>query len=280
MRRVTMKNSGWNIGVCSWSLQAEINDVAAVMKNDDINHVHLAVGPALADNGEYLAAVKQQDWVISSTMIAFAEEDYSSLDAIKVTGGVVPDDSWEKNKKIIADAAKITSELGVQYLSFHAGFIDHTDTEKYQIMCDRIKTTADIAAGSGIMLLMETGQESAADLAGFMKDINHPSVAINFDPANMILYDKGDPIEAVKVLSPWIKHVHIKDAIKTEIPGQWGAEVPWGDGQVGSEKFLTALKEIGYEGAIAIEREAGNSRIDDITSAVGILKRDMSKIKP
>ena len=147
-------------------------------------------------------------------------------------------------------------------------------------MCDRIKTTADIAAGSGIMLLMETGQESAADLAGFMKDINHPSVGINFDPANMILYDKGEPIEAVKVLSPWIKHVHIKDATKTEIPGQWGAEVPWGDGQVGSEKFLTALKEIGYEGALAIEREAGNSRIDDITRAVGILKRDMSRIKP
>lgn len=276
-----MENSGWNIGVCSWSLQTKINDVAAVMKNNGINHVHLAVGPALADNGkEYLAAVKQQDWVVSSTMIAFEEEDYSSLDVIKVTGGVVPDDSWEKNKKIIADASKITCDLGVQYLSFHAGFIDHTDTEKYQIMCDRIKTTADIAADSGIMLLMETGQESAADLAGFMKDINHPSVGINFDPANMILYDKGDPIEAVKVLSPWIKHVHIKDAIKTEVPGQWGAEVPWGDGQVGNEKFLTALKEIGYEGTLAIEREAGNSRIDDITRAVGILKRDMSRIKP
>jgi len=276
MRRVAMENSRWNIGVCSWSLQAEINDVAAVMKKNGINHVHLAIGPALADNGkEYLAAVKQQDWVVSSTMIAFAEEDYSTLDAIRVTGGVVPDDSWEKNRNIIAAASEITRELGVQYLSFHAGFIDHTDTGKYQIMCDRIKTTADIAADSGIMLLMETGQESAADLAGFMKDISHPSVGINFDPANMILYDKGDPIEAVKVLSPWIKHVHIKDAIKTEIPGQWGSEVPWGDGQVGSEKFLAALKEIGYKGVLAIEREAGNSRIDDITSAVGILKRDM-----
>ena len=73
---------------------------------------------------------------------------------------------------------------------------------------------------------------------------------------------------------------HIKDAVKTEVPGQWGAEVPWGDGQVGSERFLTALKEIGYEGSLAIEREAGNSRIEDITSAVTILKRDISRIKP
>jgi len=269
-----MDNSRWNIGVCSWSLQAGIDDIAAVMDKIGVNHVHLAVGPALTDDGkEYIAAIRQQDWVISSTMISFEEEDYSSPETIKVTGGVVPDDSWEKNKKIFTDAVRITCQLKVQYLSLHAGFIDHTDSEKYQVMCDRIKYMADIAAGSGIILLLETGQESANDLAGFIKDVNHPAVGINFDPANMLLYDKGNPIEAIKVLSPWIKHVHIKDAIKTEIPGQWGAEVPWGDGQVPGDKFLATLKEVGYEGALAVEREAGDSRIDDIALAVERLKQ-------
>jgi sugar phosphate isomerase/epimerase len=206
-------------------------------------------------------------------MIDFDQEDYSTLDTIKVTGGVVPDDCWEKNKKVFAAAAKVTSELSVKYLSMHAGFIDHTDVEKYKVMCDRIKCLADIAAENGIILLMETGQEIAGDLAGFMNEIAHPAVGINFDPANMILYDKGDPIDAVKVLSPWIKHVHIKDAIKTETPGQWGREVPWGDGQVDSRKFLAVLNEIGYKGTLAIEREAGDSRLEAITLAAERLKQ-------
>ncbi len=269
-----MENAKWNIGICSWSLQTGVTEVADAMKKIGINHIHLAVGPALGDGGkEYLEAVKQRDWVISSTMIDFDQEDYSTLDTIKITGGVVPDDCWEKNKKIFAAAAKVTSELSVKYLSMHAGFIDHNKNEKYLSMCQRMKYLADIAADNGIMLLMETGQETANDLAGFMSEIAHPAAGINFDPANMILYDKGDPIDAMKVLSPWIKHVHIKDAIKSETPGQWGREVPFGDGQVDSVKFLAVLNEIGYKGTLAIEREAGDSRLEDITLAVERLKQ-------
>ncbi len=263
----------WNIGVCSWSLQTGINGVAAVMKETGIDHVHLAVGPALEEGGQdYLSAVKQQDWTISSTMIGFPQEDYSTLDTIKVTGGVLPDDNWPANEKLFAGAAEVTKDLEVEYLSMHAGFIDHTDVEKYKVMCDRIKGMADVAEANGIMLLMETGQETAEEMASFLKDLDHPAVGINFDPANMILYDKGDPIEAVKVLGPWIKHVHIKDANRTETPGQWGAEVPWGDGQVDSEKFLNALTEIGYEGTLAIEREAGSNRAGDIKLAIERLR--------
>jgi len=83
----------------------------------------------------------------------------------------------------------------------------------------------------------------------------------------MILYNKGDPIEAVLELSPWVKHIHIKDAIRTKQPGTWGTEVQWGDGQVGSKRFLHTLKEIGFEGVLAIEREAGADRLADIRLA-------------
>ena len=83
----------------------------------------------------------------------------------------------------------------------------------------------------------------------------------------MILYAKGDPIEAVRILAPWIKHVHIKDAVKSSVPGEWGTEVPWGDGEVGCDRFIQALDEIGYAGALAIEREGGESRGEDIKLA-------------
>jgi sugar phosphate isomerase/epimerase len=117
------------------------------------------------------------------------------------------------------------------------------------------------------MLLLETGQETAEELREFMEKLNHPAIGVNFDPANMILYDKGNPIDAVRVLAPWIKHIHIKDATRTTQPGTWGAEVPWGDGQVGTEAFLNVLKEIGFEGVLAIEREAGDDRFGDIKLA-------------
>jgi len=89
----------------------------------------------------------------------------------------------------------------------------------------------------------------------------------------MILYDKGNPLEAVQTLAPWIKHVHIKDGIRTEVPGTWGQEVPWGDGQVGGDDFLKALRQIGYSGVLAIEREAGENRFEDIKLAAERLSK-------
>ncbi len=122
------------------------------------------------------------------------------------------------------------------------------------------------------MLLLETGQETAEELRSFLKELDHPAVGVNFDPANMILYDKGNPIEAVRVLAPWVKHIHVKDANRTAQPGTWGAEVPWGNGQVQPEKFLNALTEIGFDGALAIEREAGDDRPGDIKLAADRLR--------
>ena len=122
------------------------------------------------------------------------------------------------------------------------------------------------------MLLLETGQETAADLRRCLEDLNHPALRVNFDPANMILYGKGYPIAAVRTLAPWIKHVHIKDAVQSAVPGKWGSEVPWGDGEVGSNEFIQTLEEIGYTGALAIEREAGDTRKNDIKLAVNRLE--------
>jgi len=97
-------------------------------------------------------------------------------------------------------------------------------------------------------------------------------LGVNFDPANMILYDKGNPVEAVSVLAPWIKHVHIKDALRTKTPGTWGTEVVWGTGEVNSTEFLKVLKRAGFNGALVVEREAGNDRFGDIKSAIDKLR--------
>ena len=263
-----MKCKDWPIGVCSWSLQTDVAGVAEAMNKIGIEHVHLAVRGALgAEGDDYLAAVQKQNWTVSATMIDFPQEDYSTLDNIKVTGGVVPDEYWEQNRQLFLGAVEVTVKLGVQYLSMHAGFIDESDSAYTKKFYDRVRCLADVAGENDIVLLLETGQETAQELRHFLEELNHPAIGVNFDPANMILYDKGDPIEAVQVLAPWVKHIHIKDAIRTPQPGTWGAEVPWGDGQVQPDAFLNALKDIEFEGALAIEREAGDDRFGDVKLA-------------
>ena len=163
-----MKCKNWPIAVCSWSLREDITGVARAMADLGIEHVHLAVRSAVSDKG-YLAAVEKQNWNITSTMIDFPQEDYSTLDSIMRTGGIVPDDCWEDNKQLFMEAADVTRDLGVEYISMHAGFIDETDTEYAARIAGRIRCLADAAAERQLTLLLETGQETAGQLRDALK---------------------------------------------------------------------------------------------------------------
>ncbi len=267
-----IKCDDWPIGVCTWSLGNDFDKIGVLRKQSQLSHIHLAVSPTLAENDKNcLSRAQKESWNISATMIDFPQEDYSSLESIKATGGIVPDQHWEDNLKRVFDAIDITVQLGVKYLSFHFGFLDLTEPDCARKLTDRAKILADRALQKNIQLLMETGQEAAVELRHFLEQLNHPALGVNFDPANMILYDKDNPIEGVQTLAAWIKHVHIKDAVRTKVPGTWGAEVPWGNGQVGGDDFLKALKETGFVGTLAIEREAGDDRLGDVKTAVDAL---------
>jgi len=238
------------------------------MRQLGIGHVNLTLRPVFAEQGEtYLDAIRRQRWTISATTIGFPQEDYSSLESIRATGGILPDDCWPRNQQMVARAAAITAELDIRFLTMHAGFIESDGAAQGHRLRDRLVSLADMAAQRGVTLLMETGQETAECLREMLEELRHPALGVNFDPANMILYGKGDPVAAVRTLGPWIKHVHIKDAVRAKQPGTWGAEVPWGEGEVGTTAFLNALKEVGFAGVLAIEREAGDNRLGDIRLA-------------
>ena len=126
---------------------------------------------------------------------------------------------------------------------------------------------ADLFATKGIDLGFETGQETAETLGAFLMKLNRPTVGVNFDPANMILYEKGDPIAALRALGPWLKSCHLKDATKTQVPGTWGKEVTVGTGEVDWRAFFRVLGELKFTGDLCIEREADNQRVADIKAA-------------
>ncbi len=265
------------IGVCSWSFRKPLKEVAAEMDAMGVKGVHLALGPFIhadgrhgdaesAETWEFIKAkVKSGEWKLMATMVGTVGEDYTTLETIRKTGGIVPDATWEENKKIVAKGAELTKELGCRYLSLHAGFIDEKDPAAYAKCVERVKWMRDEAKKYGVELILESGQETAAELVKFLKDV--PGVFINFDPANMILYAKGKPREALKTLLPWIRQVHVKDALETTKPGEWGTEVSWGDGEVGGKTFLAELEALGYKGNYVIEREGGNARVKDINLA-------------
>ena len=265
------------VGVCSWSFRKPLKEVAAEMDRLGVKGIHLALGPFIhadgrhgdAESADTLAFVKGKiasgEWKLMSTMIATVGEDYSTLETIRKTGGIVPDKHWKANQAIVTAGAKLTKELGAKYMSFHAGFLDENDPEAYRKYVQRVSWIRDEAKKYGVTVILESGQETAEDLAKFLDKV--PGVGINFDPANMILYAKGRPMDALAKLYPRIVQIHVKDALETKKPGEWGTEVPWGDGEVGGKTFLAALEKLGYKGDYVIEREGGDDRVRDIATA-------------
>mgnify|MGYP000912412406 CR=1 FL=1 len=258
----------WPLSVCTWSLRADVATTLAAVRSLGLDRVNLALKPALAEGGEaYLEAVRASGLMISATTIGFPQEDYTSLASIRATGGIVPDEFWLENRRRVERAANITAEMQVPFLTLHAGFLEEEDASRANRLRERLTCLADVAGQHGLMLLLETGQETAECLRRLLEELNHPALGVNFDPANVILYDKGVPVEALRRLGPWVKHVHVKDAVRTRQPGQWGTEVPWGEGEVGHVALLETLSEVGFAGTLAIERESGNDRLGDIRGA-------------
>ena len=269
---------GSKLAVCSWSLRpVDPHELLAQAQAIGIRRMQLALDPLRISPSvwgalpELCAAAGVE---VVSGMFATVGEDYSTLESIQGTGGVVPDATWAENWRNIQEAADIAQKLGLTLVTFHAGFLPHEAGDpKLQTLFQRLGAIADLFAGKGIALGLETGQESAETLAAFLRKLGRPNVGVNFDPANMILYDKGDPIAALQRLGPWLKQCHIKDAVKTKTPGAWGREVPVGTGEVDWRAFLNTLNNLGFQGNLAIEREAGGQRVADIRAARQYLEK-------
>ena len=129
---------------------------------------------------------------------------------------------------------------------------------------------------------LETGQEPADALLRFIADVERDNLFINFDPANMILYGSGEPIEALEKVGRYVHSVHCKDATWAKHPGQeWGSEVPLGEGDVGMERYLRTLDKLGYTGPLTIEREIPQDparQKAEIGRALALLKELKAKI--
>lgn len=218
---------------------------------------------------------------VTAVFCGFSGESYADIPTVKKTVGLVPEEPYRERLQETKEIADFTRAIGVDVVAMHIGFVPEDDSDPiFQRVVSAAQEVCDYCAKLDQRFHLETGQESGPALNHFFKAVDRDNLAINFDPANMILYGSGEPIEALKLVGKHVKSVHCKDAKWADKPGEeWGEEVPLGEGDVGMETYLRTLKEIGYRGPLTIEREVqGERQIPDIGGAVKLLERLRAEI--
>ncbi len=242
------------IGVCSWSLQ-----VKSVPELKQLLH-RLGIR-------------------MTGAMLGFPGEDYTTPQTIQKSGGFGNPATRTERLERLQWALDRTRALGLSDLMLHAGFLPEPKNPDRKPFLDTLARVSELARMKGVTIAFETGQETADLLRLTLDELKCPNLKVNFDPANMLLYDKGDPLRAVELLGADIRSVHVKDANRPKAPGNWGEEVPLGQGQVNIRQFVKTLKKVGYRGALCIEREVGDQegRLKDVAHGIRYLRECLAE---
>jgi L-ribulose-5-phosphate 3-epimerase len=216
-------------------------------------------------------AMESEGIVASGAVCAFQGEDYANLAQVhKTVGFTAPGYAAERiarTKEVSAFAA----ELGLSALSCHIGFIpDDAQAPVYKDLIGIARELCDACARHNQAFVLETGQENAPTLLRFLRDVERANIKVNFDPANMILYGSGDPLQALSMLREHVVSVHCKDGLPPRAEGELGQEVALGEGKVDFPGFLRLLRQMDYHGLLAIEREEPDASVRKADIELGV----------
>ncbi len=232
---------------------------------------------------EFLAKVSKLGMTITAVFGGFAGESYADIPTVVRCVGLAPTTTRAARLAEMLEIADFAKLLEVSVVALHLGFVPHDAADpQYAQIVTATQTLCDHCHKNGQALHLETGQEPADVLLKFITAVDRPNLFINFDPANMILYGAGEPIEALKLLGRFVRSVHCKDATWAENPGQeWGREVALGQGAVNMELYLRTLDEVGYRGPLTIEREISQEpqrQKAEIGAAIRLLNQLKAKL--
>ncbi|HEY1904323.1 MAG TPA: sugar phosphate isomerase/epimerase family protein [Terracidiphilus sp.] len=182
------------------------------------------------------------------------------------TIGLVPPKTRTARIDALRQASDFAKLLGVAQVQTHCGFIPEDPADPlYPGAVEAIRTVAQHCHANGQYFLMETGQETPTTMSRMIRDVAMPNLAVGLDTANLILYGKANPVDAVDIIGTHVRSVHAKDGRWPTNPSELGQEVLIGKGLVDFRKVFTKLHALGYTGAITIEREtSGPQQIEDV----------------
>jgi sugar phosphate isomerase/epimerase len=265
-------------GVLLW---ADRDDLATI-RGLGVQTGQLAIAGGMsvdeAAAAEWKSALDAAQFKVVTVVAAYDGEDYADIPTVQRTVGFIPPATRASREARTLAVSDFAARLGVGSIACHIGFVPEDPAEPdYIAVRDLVRRICDYAGSHKQTFALETGQEPAEVLLRFIRDVDRPNLKINFDPANLILYGTGEPIEALRVLAPYVVSVHCKDGDWPPAgkPGALGTERPLGQGAVGIERFVCTLKEIGYSGPLTIERETDDQqqRLRDIAGAIALLDR-------
>jgi len=213
----------------------------------------------------------------------FEGESYADIPTVARTVGLVPPETRSARLAEMKEISDFARVLGVAAVGLHVGFVPHKAGDPlHRDVVAVTRQLCDHCQANGQNLHLETGQETADTLLEFLGEVDRKNLFVNFDPANMILYGCGEPIEALRKVGRYVRSVHCKDAKWAARPGlEWGREVPLGEGDVGMEKFLRTLDDLGYAGPLTIEREIPQEptrQKEEISRGIRLLNELKTKI--
>ena len=280
--------SPWQIGVFT-SVDAGLGVHLDVAKELGIPTVQVHAPHAGTRNAaaaeKFLSQCRDAGITVTCVFGGFDGESYADIATSARTVGLVPEATRAARAQEMMEISDFTKVLGCNTVGMHIGFVPTDRTSaSYQGLLTVTRDLLDHVAKNGQNLHLETGQETADHLLEFIHDVDRANLFINFDPANMILYGTGNPIEALKKVGKYVRSVHCKDAkwAAEAVRGkEWGSEVALGEGDVGMETYLQTLKSIGYQGPLTIEREIAHDRERqrrDIGTAAALLQRLRAQI--
>jgi L-ribulose-5-phosphate 3-epimerase len=192
-----------------------------------------------------------------------------------LTIGLVPQATRSVRAAHLKRAAEFAKACGISAIQTHLGFIPENPNDPvYNETVEAVRDVASHAKANGVMILCETGQESPVTLLRMILDVGQDNVFINLDTANLILYGKGNPLDALDVVGNYVRGIHAKDGLFPTDPKKLGKEVPIGEGKVDFPKLIKRLRELNYRGAMTIEREiSGPRQIEDVKKATAYLQK-------
>ncbi len=191
-----------------------------------------------------------------------------------ITIGLVPPETRAERTEALKQAARVAAHIGVQSITTHVGFLpEDPNDEKYTGTVEALKEVAQTCLDYGVEFWFETGQETPITLLRTIQDIGTDNLGINLDPANLLMYGKANPVDALDIIGKWVRGVHAKDGEYPTDGRSLGKEKPMGEGRVNFPVLVPKLKSMGFRGALTIEREiSGDKQIEDIKRAVAILE--------
>lgn len=191
-----------------------------------------------------------------------------------LTLGLVPTSYRDTRIRELKKGSDFAKLLGVENVATHMGYLpENPNLEEYRSTVCAIRDVAEYMKNNDQYLLFETGQETPVTLLRTIEDVGTGNLGVNLDPANLILYGKANPVDALDVIGKYVRDVHAKDGVYPTDGKSLGKEMPLGEGKVNIRALVKRLKEVGYDGPLTIEREiSGEEQNKDILSAKALLE--------